>query len=234
MPLITVAAALPALPGRRGGAVVAGCLAIACAPAMALAMGLVLLTAVLDGVSGAGALRGSTAAARCPPAPDVDAPCGGGPVVVPVGTPMTCPGLAVARGFQMPIHAGIDLDCPAGTPVLATAEGVVRRREDHGGSCSLGGLVRAGGYGTLVVLEPVGTETIRALYGHLSGVAVSDGAHVPAGAVIGYEGSTGCSTGPHLHFEIRVRGVPVNPCPFVSEGYPSVAWHSAGCPLHLL
>jgi len=149
------------------------------------------------------------------------------------GVPMTCPALAVARGFQVPIHAGLDLDCPAGTPVLAAVAGVVRRRQDYNGYCSIDGTIHGGGYGSYVVLEPSGAEAVREYFGHLAGYGVPDGGHVEAGAVIGYEGTSGCSTGPHLHFEVRVRGAPVNPCPYLDAGYPSPAWHTAGCPLHL-
>jgi murein DD-endopeptidase MepM/ murein hydrolase activator NlpD len=56
-----------------------------------------------------------------------------------------------------------------------------------------------------------GSQNIVTLYGHLSGIAVSSGQAVGKGQVIGYEGSTGYSTGPHLHFEVRLDGAPVNP-----------------------
>lgn len=94
-------------------------------------------------------------------------------------------------------HPGLDLAGSAGTPILAAADGVVVMA----GNC--------GGYGSCVVLDH-GASTAT-LYGHQSALAVSLGQRVGAGEVIGYVGSTGLSTGPHLHFEVRVHGVPVDP-----------------------
>lgn len=87
---------------------------------------------------------------------------------------------------------GIDFAAPEGTPILAAAAGTVIVLKSGGWN---------GGYGTyLVVSHPNGTET---LYAHLSGVAVAAGDQVAQGEAIGYVGSTGRSTGNHLHFEIR-------------------------------
>jgi murein DD-endopeptidase MepM/ murein hydrolase activator NlpD len=94
-------------------------------------------------------------------------------------------------------HSGIDLAAPAGTPVVATSSG---RVEMAGWS---------GGYGILVELDHGGSVETR--YAHLSAVAVRPGQQVKAGQVIGYVGSTGRSTGPHLHYETRVAGRPTNP-----------------------
>lgn len=97
------------------------------------------------------------------------------------------------RGF----HSGIDLAAAQGTPVQASSGGRVRRAG------------HAGGYGVLVTIEhPGGIET---RYAHLSAVAVRPGQTVSAGEVIGYVGSTGRSTGPHLHYEVRSGGVAVDP-----------------------
>ena len=94
-------------------------------------------------------------------------------------------------------HTGLDIGAPQGTPVVAAAPGIVA----HAG--------RAGNYGLAVFLQHEGgMETI---YAHLSGIAVKRGQLVQAGEVIGYVGSTGKSTGPHLHFEVRVHHQPVNP-----------------------
>lgn len=94
-------------------------------------------------------------------------------------------------------HAGIDLAAPSGTPVVATANGVV------------GAAGWMGGYGLTVRLGHAGdTET---LYAHLSASAVRAGQTVQRGQIIGYVGSTGRSTGPHLHYEVRVGSVPVDP-----------------------
>jgi murein DD-endopeptidase MepM/ murein hydrolase activator NlpD len=94
-------------------------------------------------------------------------------------------------------HSGIDLAAPAGTEVRAAAPGRVHVRRT------------AGGYGLHVVIDHAG-ET-QSLYGHLSAVQVEAGAWVNAGDVIGQVGSSGNSTGPHLHFEIRALGLPVDP-----------------------
>ncbi len=116
-------------------------------------------------------------------------------------------------GFMVPIHytviarrlvgghTGIDYDAPVGTPIAAAADGIV----------AIASYGWNGGYGT-TVLQTVGSsgsETLR--YGHMSSLAVSPGDHVHQGQIIGYSGNTGRSTGPHLHFELRVNGVPVDP-----------------------
>ena len=103
-------------------------------------------------------------------------------------------------------HSGIDIAAPYGTPVMA-ADGGIAHNFDM--VCSWG----LCGFGHYVVLVHAGGFT--SLYGHLSGWAVSDGAVVPQGTVIGYEGSTGNSTGPHLHFEIDLNGTPVNPMAYL-------------------
>ena len=99
------------------------------------------------------------------------------------------------------MHPGLDMAAPTGTPVYATADGVVSRAEP------------AGGYGNLVQLEHgKGLET---RYGHLSQILVHDGQHVKRGDLIALVGSTGRSTGSHLHYEVRIDERPVNPMPFL-------------------
>ncbi len=96
-------------------------------------------------------------------------------------------------------HQGIDYAAPKGTPVSCVADGRIS---------SVGW---SGGYGRLVVVTHAGGFETR--YGHLSGFAkgVKAGASVKQGQLIGYVGSTGMSTGPHLHYEVRKSGSPVNP-----------------------
>ncbi len=91
-------------------------------------------------------------------------------------------------------HAGTDYAADRGTPVRATADGVVRRAG------------RVNSYGNLIELRHQKGITTR--YGHLSRIAVSPGTRVTQGQVIGYVGATGLANGPHLHYEFRVNGVP--------------------------
>ena len=104
-------------------------------------------------------------------------------------------GYGVDRGTHK--HAGVDLSARTGTPVYATQDGVV----------SFAG--KAGAYGNLIKIgHGAGTET---RYGHLSSIGVADKQAVKKGDLIGQVGSTGRSTGPHLHYEVRVNGKPVDP-----------------------
>jgi murein DD-endopeptidase MepM/ murein hydrolase activator NlpD len=98
-------------------------------------------------------------------------------------------------------HTGVDIAGPNGTPIYASAAGIVN---DYPGSI---------GYGNyIILLHANGYATV---YGHLSGFALGSGAVVARGQVIGYEGSTGYSTGPHLHFEIRYNDAWQDPCAYV-------------------
>lgn len=94
-------------------------------------------------------------------------------------------------------HTGIDFGCGTGTIVKAAADGQVVYAGDHGG------------YGIAVILRHHGGYTT--VYGHLSKTLVLNGQFVKAGQQIALSGSTGRSTGPHLHFEVRRYGIPVNP-----------------------
>lgn len=133
-------------------------------------------------------------------APGIAGALGGMPMAMPVAA------RALTSGFglrQHPIlgiprmHSGLDLAAPYGSPIVATSDGVV------------GAATWSGGYGLLVALEHGGGVETR--YGHLSRLNVVPGQPIRKGDVIGYVGSTGRSTGPHLHYEIRVGGRPVDP-----------------------
>lgn len=100
---------------------------------------------------------------------------------------------------QVRAHAGVDLAARIGTAILASSAGRVR----HAGW--------RGGYGLLVEVEHAGGLTTR--YAHLSRIAVVPGQAIAKGTLIGLVGSTGQSTGPHLHYEVRLRGEAVNPLP---------------------
>jgi murein DD-endopeptidase MepM/ murein hydrolase activator NlpD len=95
------------------------------------------------------------------------------------------------------MHAGVDFGAPIGTPVYAAGDGVVSRS----------GVM--GGYGNVVDLDHDTTWSTR--YGHLSRIVVRAGDRVTQGQVIAYSGNTGRSTGPHLHYEVRRSGQPINP-----------------------
>jgi murein DD-endopeptidase MepM/ murein hydrolase activator NlpD len=102
---------------------------------------------------------------------------------------------------QRKMHTGMDIAAPTGTPVRAAADGVV----------SFAG--RRGGYGNTVIVDhPDGTQT---LYAHKHTLGVRAGESVTAGQTIGTVGSTGHSTGPHLHFEVRRDGEPQDPAPLL-------------------
>ena len=94
-------------------------------------------------------------------------------------------------------HAGIDIAVPEGTPIRAADSGRV----------ALMGYV--GGYGNYTCVQHTGS--LSTCYAHQSRFATSNGANVSQGQVIGYSGNTGNSTGPHLHFEVRINGTPVDP-----------------------
>ena len=99
-------------------------------------------------------------------------------------------------------HSGIDLAAPTGTPVVATATGITHVIES------------AMGFGLHVVIDHGGG--LQSLYGHLSAVDVLDGQVVSGGQLIGAVGSTGNSTGSHLHFEIDRNGIAEDPRGFVA------------------
>ena len=100
-------------------------------------------------------------------------------------------------------HKGIDLAAPTGTPIYATADGVVGKAEWYSS------------YGMYVAIQHGGELETR--YAHMSRIAVAAGERVRKGDVIGYVGSTGRSTGPHLHYEVRVAGEAVNPLPYMAD-----------------
>lgn len=100
-------------------------------------------------------------------------------------------------------HKGVDLAAPVGTPVYAPADGTVSRASWFSS------------YGLYISLEHGGEMQTR--YGHLSRLNVAEGQTVRKGELIGYVGSTGRSTGPHLHYEVRVDGEAVNPIPYMQQ-----------------
>lgn len=101
------------------------------------------------------------------------------------------------------MHAGVDIRGPIGTPIYATADGIVAEAG------------RRGGYGNLVEIDH--GKGIATRYGHTSKMLVSIGQRVKRGQVIALMGSTGRSTGSHLHYEVRIDGRAVNPVPFLTS-----------------
>ncbi len=106
------------------------------------------------------------------------------------------------RGVFQRFHTGIDLAAPTGTPIYAARAGQV----DTAGWSRFG-------YGLHVILDHGGAH--ETLYGHMSRIAVRPGQWVARGDLLGYVGSTGWSTGPHLHFEVRVGGAARNPVAYL-------------------
>ena len=115
------------------------------------------------------------------------------------------------------MHAGIDLAGPLGTPVYATADGTVDRSEWNNG-----------GYGNLVEIDH--GQGIQTRYGHLSQRIAQAGQRVHRGDLIGLMGSTGRSTGSHLHYEVRIDGRAVNPVPFLQASSTFIAMQRSAGP----
>tara|TARA_R110000782_G_scaffold167129_4_gene259121 strand:+ start:8318 stop:9082 length:765 start_codon:yes stop_codon:yes gene_type:complete len=107
------------------------------------------------------------------------------------------------------MHKGIDIPGPVGTPIYATADGIVSRAQ------------WVNGYGNLVEISH-GNDT-ETRYGHLSKLIVEPNTRVRRGQIIGLMGSTGRSTGSHLHYEIRIAGAAINPLPFVTGSERAMA-----------
>ncbi len=107
-------------------------------------------------------------------------------------------------------HTGIDLAAPTGTPIYATADGVIGRADWYSS------------YGLYISINHGASMETR--YAHLSRLAVAAGDNIKKGDLIGYVGSTGRSTGPHLHYEVRVDGLAVNPIPYMVESEAQLAY----------
>ncbi len=135
-----------------------------------------------------------------------------GVVAIPSARPVRT-SIAFTSGFgvrsdpfrgRAAMHGGIDLAGPVGTPIYATADGIVSRSEYN-----------RGGYGNLVEINH--GQGIQTRYGHMSRLIAQPGQRVSRGDLIGLMGSTGRSTGSHLHYEVRIDGRAVNPIPFMQS-----------------
>lgn len=158
-------------------------------------------------------------------APAVPASLGTARSAVSIPSRIPVPGVNLSSGFGMrthPViggrraHKGIDLAAPTGTPIYAAADGTVSKAEWFSS------------YGLYVSLEHGGE--IQTRYGHMSRVSVLAGQQVKKGDIIGYVGSTGRSTGPHLHYEVRIAGNAVNPMPYMQSGDLTVGQGGKGGP----
>jgi len=101
------------------------------------------------------------------------------------------------------LHTGVDISAEMGTPVHAAADGIVSRAEYWGG------------YGKMVAIDH--GNGMHTWYAHLSRFDVVPGQEIRRGEVLGYSGATGKVTAPHLHFEVRLGGNPVNPYPYLTR-----------------
>jgi murein DD-endopeptidase MepM/ murein hydrolase activator NlpD len=99
-------------------------------------------------------------------------------------------------------HKGLDIPGPVGTPIYATADGTIGRAQ------------WVGGYGKFVEINH--GNAVQTRYGHLSAMNVVPGQRIRKGDVLGYMGSTGRSTGSHLHYEVRIAGEAINPTAFLA------------------
>ncbi|MFJ9211858.1 peptidoglycan DD-metalloendopeptidase family protein [Streptomyces sp. NPDC102264] len=140
------------------------------------------------------------------PAPDTAEPSTGSGFTAPVDGPTSTPYRASGASWSSGYHTGVDFSASSGTPVKAVGDGTVVTA-GWGGS-----------YGNQIVIQH--SDGMYSQYGHLSSLEVSAGDSVSAGQEIGLSGSTGNSTGPHLHFEIRTGpeyGSDVDPVAYLRE-----------------
>jgi len=115
------------------------------------------------------------------------------------------------NGMQA-FHTGVDISAGTGTPVRVTADGIVVEAEYSGG-----------GYGKLIVVDHGGG--LETCYAHLSRIDVLPGQEVRMGQFIGATGATGRVTTPHLHYEVRVGGSPIDPHSFLGQSYGAPVSH---------
>lgn len=164
------------------------------------------------------AAAGSSATQFAAALQQASAAAGTGAPTGAAGAPAAGSGAVTAAGWTVPAkgrvsstfgprwgaeHQGIDIAAGTGTPVTAAAGGVVRKASWYGG------------YGNAVIVDH--GNGVQTLYGHNSKLTVKPGDTIKAGQKIAEIGSTGDSTGPHLHFEVQVNGKKVDPRPWLKE-----------------
>src|SRR3954451_6925075 len=141
----------------------------------------------------------------------VSTSCGSDRLVAPVKGYVVTGDFGESRPGHL--HSGMDLAVPYGTPIMAAACGVVTTVEAESG------------YGNIVCVRH--SASLTTCYAHMSRFASHVGQHVHQGQVIGYVGCTGSCTGPHVHFETRVNGQPVDPAPYLSGAKSAHSAHAA-------
>ena len=119
------------------------------------------------------------------------------PVIGPITSSFGERADPVLGGGEAEFHPGIDISGPLGTPIHATADGIISAAEI------------VNGYGRMVRIDH--GHGLQTCYGHMSGFAVTAGQSVSRGQVIGYIGHSGRTTGNHVHYEVRIHNIPVNP-----------------------
>ena len=136
----------------------------------------------------------------------------------PVSTNITSyfgPRVHPVTGVWQAAHGALDIGVGEGTPVIATKSGEINFTNT---GCSVGDQSCGGSYGNYIKIDH--GDGIESLYAHLSEVLVSEGESVVQGQIIAYSGNTGRTTGAHLHFEIRLNGVKVDPLDYVDPENP--------------
>ena len=138
------------------------------------------------------------------------------PVVGPISSSFGEREDPITGGGEGEFHPGIDIRGPLGTPIHATADGVVTNA----------GMVN--GYGRMVAIDH--GHGVTTGYGHMSGFAVTSGQTVTRGQVIGYIGHSGRTTGNHVHYEVRIHNTPVNPHKYLRDSLTGMATASSTTP----
>lgn len=136
------------------------------------------------------------------------------PVVGPITSPFGEREDPILGAGEGEFHKGLDISAPYGTPIHATAPGVIMMA-GHGN-----------GYGTEVMIDH--GNGVRTIYGHMSGLHCTAGEQVVRGQVIGFVGHSGRTTGNHVHYEVRVHDVPVNPHKYLRNTSTDATMLSAG------
>ena len=154
-------------------------------------------THAIDGGSGLGPFSGLGGFDLSPDAPSL------WPVMGPIRSSFGQREDPITGNGEGEFHTGVDISAPKGTPIRATADGVVRSA------------AMESGYGREVVIDH--THNIATCYAHMSGFTVIAGQTVVRGQVIGYVGTSGRTTGAHLHYEVRIRNTPVNPHKYMHD-----------------